>query len=101
MLGGEEGDGGFEELMELPVSRVAEELTEEMLLKKAERNRKRRIAAQKRKEKRKVCIMMSMTLLPRTSQDTGSIQGWPSCPVLPQPVIGYPRVLGLSWDDLN
>ena len=58
MQGGEEGLGRFEELMELPTSEVAEQLTEEMLLKKTERNRKRRIAAQKRKEKHKVCITL-------------------------------------------
>lgn len=51
---GEEGDGCLGELMELPIGRSSEELTEEMLLKKTEKNRKRRIAAQKRKEKRKV-----------------------------------------------
>ncbi len=53
---GEEGEGScLGELMELPIGRSTEELTEEMLLKKTEKNRKRRIAAQKRKEKRKVC----------------------------------------------
>ena len=51
---GEEGEGCPGELMELPIGRSSEELTEEMLLKKTEKNRKRRIAAQKRKEKRKV-----------------------------------------------
>lgn len=40
--------------MELPVGQSSEELTEEMLLRKTEKNRKRRLAAQKRKEKRKV-----------------------------------------------
>jgi len=58
MLGSQEG-GAFEELMELPIGRATEELTEEMLLKKTERNRKRRIAAQKRKEKRKVKLFLS------------------------------------------
>lgn len=64
MLGGEEGMRSFEELMQLPTSRVAEELTEEMLLKKTERNRKRRIAAHKRKEKRKVCGLLDPPNIP-------------------------------------
>ena len=46
---------GRQELMELPLDRAAqEELTEEMLLRKSEKNMKRRLQAQKRKEKRKV-----------------------------------------------
>lgn len=59
MLG--EGGGEGSQLMELPlISKQAaigdDEMTEEMLLKKTEKNRKRRLAAQKRKEKRKVCV---------------------------------------------
>lgn len=45
---------GPSDLIELPIGQFSEELTEEMLLKKTEKNRKRRLAAQKRKEKRKV-----------------------------------------------
>ena len=55
MLGGEE-EGSPSDLLELlPMGRAgSEELSEEMLLKKTEKNRKRRLAAQKRKEKWKV-----------------------------------------------
>lgn len=53
MLGGDE-EGSPTSLLELPLGRSTEELTEEMLLKKTEKNRKRRLAAQKRKEKNKV-----------------------------------------------
>ena len=53
MLGGDE-EGSPTSLLELPIGRSSEDLTEEMLLKKTEKNRKRRLAAQKRKEKRKV-----------------------------------------------
>ena len=48
------GAGGEEELLELPIGKAALEMTEEMMLKKTEKNRKRRLQAQKRKEKRKV-----------------------------------------------
>ena len=53
MLGGEE-DGIPSNLLELPTGCSGEDLSEEMLLRKTEKNRKRRLAAQKRKEKRKV-----------------------------------------------
>lgn len=39
---------------ELCVGKVSKEVTEEMILKKTEKNRKRRLAAQRRKERRKV-----------------------------------------------
>jgi hypothetical protein len=55
MLGGDE-EGSPSSLVELPIGRSSEELSEEMLLKKTEKNRKRRLAAQKRKEKRKVHV---------------------------------------------
>lgn len=65
--------------MELPlITKQAaigdDEMTEEMLLKKTEKNRKRRLAAQKRKEKRKVCTHFSLSLslsfdLPFTTSD--------------------------------
>lgn len=50
-MGEEEGN----DLVELPLNKSRSEMTEEMLLKKSEKNQKRRLAAQKRKEKRKVC----------------------------------------------
>lgn len=54
MLGGSgEGDES-PELMQLPLGKKGGEVTEEDLLKKVEKNQKRRLAAQKRKEKRKV-----------------------------------------------
>jgi len=49
MLGG----GAERELLELPIAKASLEMTEEMMLKKTEKNRKRRIQAQKRKERRK------------------------------------------------
>lgn len=36
------------------LGKVTKEITEEMILKKTEKNRKRRLAAQRRKERRKV-----------------------------------------------
>ena len=48
------GEEDVNELVELPLSKSRSELTEEMLLKKSEKNQKRKLAAQKRKEKRKV-----------------------------------------------
>ena len=55
MLGGSDnGDESSEQLMQLPLDKKGGEMTEEDLLKKVEQNQKRRLAAQKRKEKRKV-----------------------------------------------
>ena len=48
------GDGAERELLELPIAKASLEMTEEMMLKKTEKNRKRRLQAQKRKERRKV-----------------------------------------------
>lgn len=51
-----QGDNGnmAEELQELPVARKSKEVTEEMLLKRSERNKRRKLLADKRKEKTKV-----------------------------------------------
>ena len=55
MLGGSDiGEESTEQLMQLPLDKKGGEMTEEDLLKKVEKNQKRRLAAQKRKEKRKV-----------------------------------------------
>ncbi|XP_065892535.1 INO80 complex subunit B-like isoform X2 [Dysidea avara] len=49
-----DNDATTEELVELPVARKTKEITEEMLLKRSERNKRRKILADKRKEKNKV-----------------------------------------------
>ena len=54
-----EGGRGSESAFCLLLEKVLKEETEEMLLKKAERNRKRRIQAIKRREKHKVGAMFS------------------------------------------
>ena len=41
------------------LGKPTKEMTEEMLLKKSEKNRKRRLQALKRKEKDKVCVLFA------------------------------------------